>query len=134
MTDLERVAQRLADAVGDRFAAVHPHAPGTAEHDDAEAAVLARVLGQPDEPPAAYAVKGALGHTLGASGLVSLVVAALCARAGRHPGMPWLANPIAAPGLRIDPAGAALTAGPHAVFAAGFGGAVAAAALGRVPG
>ena len=134
MTPLRRVAQQLADTAGEPFAAVHPHAPGTAEHDDREAAVLAHVLGQVQGPPTVYAVKGALGHTLGASGMVSLVCAALCARTRKRPPMPWLQHPVDCAGLDATPHATPLGTGPHAVFAAGLGGPVAGACLHRVTG
>ena len=126
---LTRVIHGLAAA--GPFAAVHPHAPGTAEHDGIELALLDRALGHPTQPPAAYAVKGALGHSLGASGLVSLVIAALCHRTRRTPAMPWLNHPPPTAGLQCRPGGGPIGPGAHAVFAAGFGGHVAGAAIGR---
>ncbi len=131
MATFGNVAQQLAAAVGRPFAALHPHAPGTADHDPAELAVLDRLMGNPDAPVPTYAVKGALGHTLGASGLVSLVIAALCARAARIPPMPWLDQPLLTPGLSFSSRPAPLPVGPHAVFSAGFGGHLAGAALTR---
>ncbi len=140
---------------------IHPHAPGTQDHDPAEMAVyrrhaqanVRRATGCRPKPAAGtlaqlagmqaplagtqaqsspctldfYAHKGALGHTLGASGLVSLVIACLCARAQQRPPMPWLREP-------IDPAAAAARlAGPpiqtQAIFAAGFGGHAAGAVI-----
>ncbi len=66
-----------------------------------------------------YAHKGALGHTLGASGLISTILACLCARTGRRPPMPWLANPIAA---GLAPAVPQRPIRLQAIFASGFGG------------
>jgi len=129
MAGLERVAQMIGSRLDRAPVALHPHAPGTIEHDAAEAAVLARVLGSSGTSLPAYAAKGALGHALGASGLVSLVVACLCARTARRPPMPWLERPLAVPGVAVEAAGGALPQGAHAVFAAGFGGHVAGAAV-----
>ena len=101
--------------------AVHPHAPGTPDHDPAEQAALddaGRDL-KMDLGRTLYANKGALGHGLGASGLASLVVAALCHRTRRLPPMPWLGTP--ARDLGPDTA--------HLVLAAGFGGHAAAALI-----
>lgn len=118
---------------------VHPHAPGTREHDPAELGVLL----QPPNPaghahpthpaPDIYAVKGAIGHGLGASGLASLVISAMCLTTGRRPPMPWLSDPMSLPDgqpINIDPATIPCDrSGIHAVFAAGFGGHLAAATV-----
>ncbi len=119
--------RHVAEAVigGRDVAGLHPHAPGTAEHDPMELEALAAVAGT---SPAVYAAKGGIGHGLGAAGLSSLVLAALSARANRRPPMPWLADPLDSPfDLTADTRD--LPDGLHAVFAAGFGGHVAAASL-----
>jgi len=102
---------------------LHPHATGTDRHDPAELKAIGGVMSAHD----VYACKGALGHALGAAGLVSLVVACLCLRFGRRPPMPWLDPAMDAP-LPIDAAGRPCRRdGAHAVFAAGFAGHVAGA-------
>jgi 3-oxoacyl-[acyl-carrier-protein] synthase II len=138
MSALRDVADRLLGSR--RLAALHPHAPGTAEHDPRELRVLHDALRLRDRPPpAVYAHKGALGHTLGSAGLVSLVLACLSARSGKLPPMPWLNDP----GAKAMPdAALPLSAAPvlsdeqrhgaHAVFAAGFGGHVAGAVIAPV--
>ncbi len=107
---------------------LHPHAPGTPDHDEAELAVYAKTLSRPGTrtpKPDLYAAKGALGHGLGAAGLVSLVIACLCAKANRRPPMPWLKQPIDS-AFPLKPQASSLKpASTHAVFAAGFGGHVA---------
>ena len=119
--------RRVAEAVtgGRPVACLHPHAPGTPEHDPAELDALASVVGT---RPAVYAAKGAIGHGLGAAGLSALVVAALCARTRKRPPMPWLGEPLPS-GFDLPAAGGDLPEGLHAVFAAGFGGHVAGASL-----
>ena len=119
--------RRVAEAVigGEPVACLHPHAPGTPEHDPAELEALATVAGT---EAAVYAAKGAIGHGLGAAGLSSLVIAALCARTRKRPPMPWLADPLDTP-FDLSPGAAELPGGLHAVFAAGFGGHVAGASL-----
>jgi len=107
---------------------LHPHATGTIENDQAEMRVHATALGEAAELTPAYAVKGAIGHGLGAAGLASVVVAAMIARCGRVPPMPWLANPIATP-LRIARSGERGAFKRHAIFASGFGGHIAAAVI-----
>ena len=134
MRGLEALWQRItADRAID---VVHPHAPGTREHDPAELDVLLRTS-SPVRPGGTdmdvYAVKGAIGHGLGASGLASLVVAALMLRTGKRPPMPWITEPMKLPGgrrLETDAnARACSRTGSQAVLAAGFGGHLAAAVL-----
>lgn len=125
MKSLDRVAQRL---LNDRaIDLLHPHAPGTAAHDPAEISVFSRYAQRLGD---IYACKGAVGHGLGAAGLVSLVLACLCARSGKRPAMPWLDQPIAAV---LPMIGASRDARAplrhHAIFASGFGGHVAGALL-----
>ncbi len=114
---------------------IHPHAPGTLDHDPAELDVLLQTPSPAESQVAddVYAVKGAIGHGLGASGLASLVVSAMCLQAGRRPPMPWLSEPMKLPGgrrLETDPkARACARTGSQAVLAAGFGGHLAAAVL-----
>ncbi len=122
---------------------LHPHAPGTPDHDRTELQVLAeatRTRGsqassrEPQAPPRPapdlYACKGALGHGLGAAGLVSLVLACLCLTTGKRPPMPWLEQPL--PGAEGSaPARPCSRTGTHAVFAAGFGSHVAGAVIRR---
>lgn len=132
MTSLARLWQGLtADHTID---VIHPHAPGTREHDPAELDALLLTSSPAGSPmPDLYAVKGAIGHGLGASGLASLVVAALCLRTGQRPPMPWLTQPIGLPGknpLPIEPGARPCDrSGVHAVLAAGFGGHLAGALL-----
>ncbi len=128
MPALSRVAKQLL--AGQQVDLLHPHATGTADHDAVELTVLAARMGnQPD----VYACKGALGHGLGAAGLVSLVVACMCAKSGRRPPMPWLIDPLdpTQTGLAVNGHATSLSPKTHAVFAAGFGGHVAGSVLRR---
>ena len=132
MSALRHLAERLFAPAP--VEVIHPHAPGTADHDKIELDVLCDVHRQRHgQPPAhAYAVKGALGHGLGAAGLSSLVVAAMALRSGRVPPMPWLTEPMAdaPPGLSLSAAGVTTRRDAvHAIFAAGFGGHVAGATI-----
>lgn len=111
---------------------LHPHATGTRENDEAEMVVHAAALGAAAEATPAYAVKGAIGHGLGAAGLASLVVACLIARCGRVPPMPWLREPIETK-IRLSSAGERGTFRRHAIFASGFGGHTAAAVIEAQP-
>lgn len=146
MPALDRIASRLLS--GRSVVALHPHATGTREHDPAELEVLERYL---TKPAALYACKGAVGHGLGAAGLVSLVLACMSVRAGRLPPMPWLDRLMAMPGgpgmlaaraesdsLNGDSSEIIGSRGgersAHAVFAAGFGGHTAGAVIAPVGG
>jgi 3-oxoacyl-[acyl-carrier-protein] synthase II len=126
MPSLRRVALQLA-AHGP-VDVLHPHAPGTTDHDATELDVLHHSFGS---GASLYAAKGALGHSLGAAGLSSLVLACLIARTGKIPPMPWLASPIDHP-LFEGATGAPAALLRHVVIAAGFAGHVAAARLHRV--
>ncbi len=111
---------------------LHPHATGTADNDEAEMSVYERELNEAQSTKV-YACKGALGHGLGAAGLVSLVLACMCGRTGRIPAMPWLTQPIES---KFTLQGDEQTIGGatnHAVFAAGFGGHVAGAMIRHTP-
>lgn len=130
MPALRRVAARLAGH--GRIDMVHPHAPGTPDHDPIELDALEAGLGRAcSSLPRVYAAKGALGHGLGAAGLTSLVLAALMARSRRVPPMPWREQPLAHP-LLGEGEGPLVEGSTHAVFAAGFAGHVAAALIRRV--
>ena len=130
LSTVEHIVRRLA--MGRSIAAVHPHAPGTAEHDPRELAAITRALPDHRDPPRVYACKGAVGHPLGAAGLSALVLACLSLRAGRLPPMPWLDRPIRTP-LRLSREGVTLdtpSQGHHLVLAAGFAGHTAGALIG----
>ncbi|QDU34603.1 3-oxoacyl-[acyl-carrier-protein] synthase 2 [Poriferisphaera corsica] len=126
MPELAHVAKKMFK--GRQIDVIHPHATGTPDHDPAELAALTHALKQTDhnqDKIPLYAIKGALGHGLGAAGLVSLVTAGLSLQTGKLPPMPWIDQP-----LQVDDAPLHITAeqktiartGSHAAFAAGFGG------------
>jgi 3-oxoacyl-(acyl-carrier-protein) synthase len=129
MPALRRIAEQLF--TGRAIDVIHPHAPGTPDHDPAELNVYADVItqtGQSDLPDF-YACKGAIGHGLGAAGLSALVLACLCAKTRQRPPMPWLDDPINAP-LNLKPQASSLKpVSTHAVFAAGFAGHTAGAVI-----
>jgi len=132
MTSLSKLWRQITS--GQAIDVIHPHAPGTLEHDPAELGVLLQTPSPAEaHPPDVYAVKGAIGHGLGASGLASLVVAAMALRSRRRPPMPWLSEPMKLPDgsrLNVDSGARPCSgSGTHAVLAAGFGGHLAAAVL-----
>lgn len=80
------------------------HGTGTLLNDEAEATALGRYFGdlEPETAPLVTAVKSMTGHTSGASGLMSLVVACLCLRTGLVPPTVGLVDPVEeAGGLRF---------------------------------
>ncbi|WP_428388847.1 beta-ketoacyl synthase N-terminal-like domain-containing protein [Mucisphaera sp.] len=130
MSALAHIADELFD--GRAIDVLHPHAPGTSGHDPRECRVLSAACSE--SSPLIYANKGALGHGLGASGLVSVVLACMCLRTGRIPPMSWLADPDNPPmegsqlPLTASPQSCGRT-GTHAIFAAGFAGHTAGAVI-----
>ena len=83
-----------------------------------------------DNSPWIYSHKGALGHSLGSSGLVSIAINTLIHSRGIIPPNVRTTRPIATR-LRLAPAAVSTNARVRRslVLAAGFGGAVAAATL-----
>ena len=129
MPALRHIAEQLF--TGRSIDAIHPHAPGTADHDPVEMNVYTDVLKHTGQitPPQIYACKGALGHSLGAAGLSALVIACLSAKAHQRPPMPWLTSPIDSPFPLKPQASNLKPTTTHAVFASGFAGHTAGAVI-----
>ncbi len=122
--------RRLVSGVcgGGPFDLVHAHGTGTEMNDAAEVAALTTAL--PDGGAAAtlFSHKAALGHTLGASGLVSVVLSCLAHGHGCVPpnvNTRW-AMPMA---MRLSPAVVRRPVDRSLVCAAGFGGGAAVVTL-----
>jgi len=64
---------------------VHAHGTGTITSDPLELAAIESILGSSTAPPNLYSHKGALGHSLGASGLVSIAINCLAHRESMIP-------------------------------------------------
>lgn len=85
----ESMAQVMAGALqnagigAEDISLIKAHATGSESNDAAEAAAMRLQFGQ--QPPDFTSIKGALGHTLGASGIVELVALLASLRAGRIP-------------------------------------------------
>lgn len=105
---------------------VHAHGTGTRANDAAEIAALEAALPKAAAPPV-YSHKGALGHTLGASGLLSVALTLKMKQSGRVPAQPWLADPMPTR-LGLSPSEATFAA-PALVISLGFGGPIAAVLL-----
>ncbi|MEU6732761.1 beta-ketoacyl synthase N-terminal-like domain-containing protein [Streptomyces physcomitrii] len=96
------------------------HGSGTPRNDETEAAVLGRIF-PGSGGPLMTAIKSLTGHTLGGSGLLSLVMGVLAARRGTVPPVHGLTEPIPeAAGLRLV-RGAAVAAAPRIVQVNAFG-------------
>lgn len=79
---IERALQDAGRAPHE-ISALCPHGTATRYNDAMEARAFRRVFG--DAPPPAFGVKGALGHTLGAAGLLEVQFCALALRDGLLP-------------------------------------------------
>ena len=108
---------------------VHAHGTGTPTNDESElAAIEAAVVDQPT-PPALYSHKGALGHSLGAAGLLSVVINCQSHATGLVPPNVRTIDPLPAERVTISRSPVGRTVRRSIAVAAGFGGAVAAVAL-----
>ncbi|MEE1823771.1 beta-ketoacyl synthase N-terminal-like domain-containing protein [Streptomyces sp. BE20] len=100
------------------------HGSGTPRNDTTEASVLRQVFQGPGAGPRMTAIKATTGHTLGGSGLLSLVMAVLAMKNGTVPPVLGLADPIPeTAGLRLvqgSPAAGDLAIAQIDAF--GFGG------------
>ncbi len=106
------------------------HGTGTRYNDDSESLAYASVC--PAAPVAGY--KGALGHSLGACGLVELAIATESVRRGAAPGTVGLATQGCAGAIRVlSPGRHALAHGSVLAANAGFGGINGAVVLGIAP-
>ncbi|SCF03590.1 3-oxoacyl-[acyl-carrier-protein] synthase II [Micromonospora viridifaciens] len=91
MTDAYRRAGLRPDDVG----LVLAHGTGTALNDPTEAGVLAGLFADAEPGPLVTGIKGAIGHTSGSAGLMSLLVAVEALRHGQVPPVVGLRTPIA---------------------------------------
>jgi 3-oxoacyl-[acyl-carrier-protein] synthase II len=126
-------AYALAGVTPSEVDLVMAHGTGTLLNDEAEAAALTKAFAGLEVSPLVTAMKSMTGHTSGASGLMSLVVATSCLTTGVVPPTVGLADPVdEASGLRF------VTRGPTRadlrlaqVDAFGFGGVNAVAVVER---
>lgn len=130
---LERMTKRLAG--GGPIALLQPHATGTPENDERELAALGRAFGG-RSPASVYASKGAIGHGMGAAGLVNVALSCLIGRCGQRPPMPWIDRPVAedwpiGPDESRGQTGVSrgVPDGRHLIVCSGFGGHVAGVVL-----
>lgn len=93
-------ALERAGVAGEQVAAVVAEGTATPSGDAREAEALAQALG--GARPAVTSVKGALGHTTAASGLLNVAVAALALSTGTVPAIVGTPAEDAAPGTGLD--------------------------------
>lgn len=75
---------------------IHAHGTGTLFNDPVELNAIDQSLAPHQPPSIIYSHKGALGHSLGAAGLISIVINCLCHRHGKVPPNPNTPNPLPA--------------------------------------
>jgi 3-oxoacyl-[acyl-carrier-protein] synthase II len=127
-----RVLAKLIETVaaGRAVDLVHAHGTGTVTNDSIELAALEQAVainGPPD--PCLYSHKGAMGHSLGAAGLVAVVLNVMAHQRGIVPPNVRTTRPMPVRGLTIDTAASSRTIRRSIVLASGFGGATAAVSL-----
>jgi 3-oxoacyl-[acyl-carrier-protein] synthase II len=72
------------------IAVVSTHGTATRQNDQAEAAGLTKVWAHANRRPVAFATKGSLGHTLGATGILEAITLLLALRHGEAPPVPYV--------------------------------------------
>jgi len=125
-----RVLAHLINKVtqGGHVDLIHTHGTGTPANDPTELAAIDAAISQ-DAPAALYSHKGALGHSLGAAGLVSIALNALAHRHGTIPPNVRTTRPLPCRATTISPTAERRQVRRSLALAAGFGGATAAVGL-----
>ena len=113
---------------GDVIDLVHAHGTGTEMNDAAELAAFSATLNDGGAGTTLYSHKGGLGHSLGASGLVSVVLSCLAHRHGQVPPNVNTRAPMTT-AMQISSVAVSRPIRASLAIAAGFGGGVAVARL-----
>ncbi len=123
----------LRNVIGDSpMDLIHAHGTGTVSNDSTELAALQAVIGKNNnhrDLPSLYSHKAALGHSLGASGLVAVAINCLCHQTGQIPGNIHTANPLPTTNLKIEQCTSTCSIHRSLIHAAGFGGPTAVVSL-----
>jgi 3-oxoacyl-[acyl-carrier-protein] synthase II len=125
----QTIRQLLAAVIDGRpVDLVHAHGTGTAANDPIELAAIESVI-----PTSCliYSHKGALGHSLGAAGLVATVLNCVCHRSGVVPPNIRTIRPLPTQKLRVCSQVVRRPIQRSVAVASGFGGATAAVSLAR---
>ncbi|MEV6628028.1 beta-ketoacyl-[acyl-carrier-protein] synthase family protein [Amycolatopsis sp. NPDC051106] len=121
-----RAVRRCVDVAGlslADIAVVNAHGTATVLNDQAEATCLSGLFGLAPRPPVVFATKGALGHSLGATGVIEAITLQLALRDRTVPPVLGLVRPM--PELRLPVARDAprrFTGGFGISLTLGFGG------------
>jgi 3-oxoacyl-[acyl-carrier-protein] synthase II len=121
---LRRLLARVA--AGQKIDLIHAHATGTMG-DPMELSAIESIVG--DSQPILYSHKAALGHSLGAAGLVSVVLNCLCHAHSQTPPNVRSTHPLPMRGLRFSSDPITHPIARSLAIAAGFGGPLAAVGL-----
>jgi len=128
--DAKALRHAMNQAIGGRpLDLVHAHGTGTLLNDAAELSAIEASLPAGRERPLLYSHKGALGHSLGAAGLVAVVLNCLCHRTGKVPGNVRTSSPLSSDCVEIPRDATRHVVSRSLAVAAGFGGPVAAVSL-----
>jgi 3-oxoacyl-(acyl-carrier-protein) synthase len=108
---------------------LHAHGTGTRMNDAIELAALDELAPSAASAPIVYSHKGALGHSLGAAGLVSVVLNVMAHRTSDIPPNVRTTDSLKTRQLAIPPEASRRRVERSLAVAAGFGGAIAAVSL-----
>jgi 3-oxoacyl-[acyl-carrier-protein] synthase II len=108
---------------------VHAHGTGTKANDEAELAAIESALGDQPTLPSVFSHKAALGHSLGAAGLLSVVLNCQAHATGTVPPNAQTLNPLCAEGVSVSRNTVHHPVKRSLAIAAGFGGATAVVSL-----
>jgi 3-oxoacyl-[acyl-carrier-protein] synthase II len=122
--------QLLAKVIDSRaIDLVHAHGTGTIANDPIELAAIDSVVSSQDPAPSLYSHKGALGHSLGAAGLVAVTINCLAHRHGLIPPNVQTTTPLPVRCVRIHRELESRQIHRSIISAAGFGGPTAVVSL-----
>jgi 3-oxoacyl-[acyl-carrier-protein] synthase II len=108
---------------------VHAHGTGTPLNDEAELAAIESCVIEQAQPPSLYSHKGALGHSLGAAGLLSVVINCHAHTTGTIPPNVQTRDPLPTARVSISRDVVQRPVRRSLALAAGFGGATAVVSL-----
>jgi 3-oxoacyl-[acyl-carrier-protein] synthase II len=127
LSTLRHLLARVVD--GRAVDLVHAHGTGTPTNDEAELAAIESVLEDRTPHAALYSHKGALGHSLGAAGLLSVVINCQAHASGTVPPNVRTREPLPTTRVTLSQELVRRPIRRSVVAAAGFGGATAAVGL-----